>query len=181
MVFTVDHLDQLAYYDVGRAGRKWWKYIMFGLFNFAIVNAYVLKCLANKPLPSNHRQWSLKAFKVALVHQLCDGFSSRKRASMSSAHEVQDVIERDVIPGHDIVRFLGRRKACQACLASNRRTPANRCVVSVYAGVDLGGIPLSRAPQILRRNTRFASTVIRPDYQLLPRFGDPILGLASLD
>ena len=49
------------------------------------------------------------------------------------------------------------------------------------AGVDLGGIPLSRTPQILRRNTRFAGTVIRPDYQLLPRFGDPILGLASLD
>ena len=50
-----------------------------------------------------------------------------------------------------------------------------------WAGVDLGGIPLSRAPQILRRNTRFAGTVIRPDYQLLPRFGDPILGLAPLD
>ena len=129
----VDHLDQFrAYYDVGRAGRKWWKYIMFGLFNFAIVNAYILKCLANKPLPSNRRQWSLKAFKVALVHQLCDGFASRKRASMSSVHEVQDVIERDVIPGHDIVRFVGRKKACQACLASNQRTPANRCVVSVY-------------------------------------------------
>ena len=30
---------------------------------------------------------------------------------------------------------------------------------------------LSRAPQIFRRNTRFAGTVIRPDYQLLPRFG----------
>ena len=51
---------------------------------------------------------------------------------LSSAHEVQDVIDRDVIPGHDIVRFLGRKKVCQACLASNRRTPANRCVVSVY-------------------------------------------------
>ena len=34
----VDHLDQFrAYYDVGIAGRKCWKYIMFGLFNFAIV------------------------------------------------------------------------------------------------------------------------------------------------
>ena len=47
------------------------------------------------------------------------------------------------------------------------------------SGVDLGGIPLSRAPhiplsrapQIFRRNTIFAGTVIRPDYQLLPRFG----------
>ena len=53
--------------------------------------------------------------------------------------------------------------------------------IQFKAGVDLGGIPLSRAPQIFRRNTRFAGTVIRPDYQLLPRFGDPILGLASLD
>ena len=51
----------------------------------------------------------------------------------------------------------------------------------VVSGVDLGGIPLSRAPQIFRRNTRFAGTVIRPDYQLLPRFGDSILWLASLD
>ena len=48
------------------------------------------------------------------------------------------------------------------------------------SGVDLGGIPLSREPQIFRRNTRFAGTVIRPDYQFLPRFGDLILGLASL-
>ena len=48
------------------------------------------------------------------------------------------------------------------------------------SGVDLGGIPLSRAPQISRRNTRFAGTVIRPGYQFLPRFGDLILGLASL-
>ena len=47
-------------------------------------------------------------------------------------------------------------------------------------GVDLGGIPLSREPQIFRRNTRYAGTVIRPDYQFLPRFGDLILGLASL-
>ncbi len=51
----------------------------------------------------------------------------------------------------------------------------------LLSGVDLGGIPLSRAPQIFRQDTRFAGTVIRPDYQLLPRFGDPILGLASLD
>ncbi len=48
------------------------------------------------------------------------------------------------------------------------------------SGVDLGGIPLSRAPQISRRNTRFTGAVIRPDYQFLPRFGDLILGLASL-
>ena len=40
-------------------------------------------------------------------------------------------------------------------------------------GVDLGGIQLSRAPQIFRRNTRYAGTVICPDYQFLPRFWGP--------
>ena len=36
--------------------------------------------------------------------------------------------------------------------------------VCLFAGVDLDGIPLSRAPQIFRRNTRFAGTVIRPSF-----------------
>ena len=36
-----------------------------------------------------------------------------------------------------------------------------------HTGVYLGGIPLSRASQLFRRNTRFALTGIRPDYQFL--------------
>ena len=54
----------------------------------------------------------------------------------------------------------------------NTRQYKKECGTGVY----LGGIPLSRAPQIFRRNTRFAGTVIRPDYQFLPRFGDFFLG-----
>ena len=57
-------------------------------------------------------------------------------------------------------------------LRTHTHTHAAKLVV---AGVDLGGIPLSRAPQISRRDTRFAGTVIRPGYQFLPRFGDLIL------
>ena len=129
----VDHLDQFrSYYNVGRAGKKWWKYVLFGLFNIAIVNAYILWGLANKPLPQNRRKWSLKHFKMALVHQLCDEYCSRKRASGSSRHEVQQVIERNVVPGHDVVRFEGRKRACQACPTARRRTPGNRCVESAY-------------------------------------------------
>ena len=38
----VDHLDQFrGYYNVGRVGRKWWKYVLFGLFNFATVHPEV--------------------------------------------------------------------------------------------------------------------------------------------
>ena len=54
------------------------------------------------------------------------------------------------------------------------KVPHQRLILK--SGVDLGGIPLSRAPQIFRRNTRFAGTVIRPDYQLLPRFGTRFWG-----
>ena len=39
--------------------------------------------------------------------------------------------------------------------------------LGAYSGVYLGGIPLSRAPQIFRRNTKVALTGIRPDYQFL--------------
>ena len=46
----------------------------------------------------------------------------------------------------------------------NKRIVPNKARI---AGVYLGGIPLSRAPQIFRRNTRFALTGIRPDYQFL--------------
>ena len=67
----VDHLDQFRGYYVGRAGRKWWKYVLFGLFNFA------MKCLANRPLPSNQREWSLLTFRMAVMHQMCDNLSSR--------------------------------------------------------------------------------------------------------
>ena len=45
------------------------------------------------------------------------------------------------------------------------------CSLTQSPGVDLGRIPLSRAPHIFRRNTRFAGTVIRPDYQFFRDFG----------
>ena len=70
------------------------------------------------------------------------------------------------------------QKLVKFCTHTHTRLSYSSIDEIVLAGVDLGGIPLSRAPQFFRRNT---STVIRPDYQLLPRFGDLILGLASLD
>ena len=80
----VDHCDQYrAYYKVhvGRTGRRWWKYLFWGLFNQALVNAYILWELSTRPHKKQKRSWSLKAFKIAIVHQLVDGFTSRKRTS----------------------------------------------------------------------------------------------------
>ena len=75
----VDHSDQLrSYYNVGRTGRRWWKYLFWGLLNQAVVNAYILWELSTRPHGRNKRTFSLKAFKLAIIHQLADGFSSWK-------------------------------------------------------------------------------------------------------
>ena len=150
----VDHLDQFRGYYVGRAGRKWWKYVLFGLFNFAMVNAYILKCLANRPLPSNQREWSLLTFRMAVMHQMCDNLSSRKRAAMGSIHEVASVLERNIIKGHDLVLFEGRKKACQACISANRRTPSKRCVETSY-GCSLCRVSLCKSGPCSREHHGF--------------------------
>ena len=60
---------------LGRAGRKWWKYLFWGILNVGIISAYILWMTANRPLPANIRLFSLKSFK--LIHDLCDGYDAR--------------------------------------------------------------------------------------------------------
>ncbi len=75
----VDSSDQLrSYYNVGRSGRRWWKYLFWGLFNQGLINAYILWHESTRPHSKNKRSHSLKAFKVAIIHQLVDGFSSSR-------------------------------------------------------------------------------------------------------
>ena len=53
----VDHLYQMrAHYGVGRAGRKWWKYLFWGILNVDTVNAYILLMAANRPLHVFHSE-----------------------------------------------------------------------------------------------------------------------------
>ena len=69
----VDHLDQMrSYYAVGRSGKRWWKYLFWALLDIGIINACTLWKLCNRPLPSNERQFSLKTFKVLLIHEMGD-------------------------------------------------------------------------------------------------------------
>ena len=133
----VDHLDQFrGYYNVGRAGSKWWKYVLFGLFNFAMVNAYILKCLVNRPLPSNQREWSLLTCRMAVMHQMCDNFSSRKRA-MGSIHAFLQTGARrrsDVLKHYMDVRCVGCPCASQdhvpgSTMASSLQHEQTQCFI----------------------------------------------------
>ena len=73
----VDHSDHLITYYVGRTGRRWGNYLCWGLFNQALISAYILWELRNRP-DGNRLKYSLKAFKLTMIHQLANGFSSRK-------------------------------------------------------------------------------------------------------
>ena len=71
-------MDQLrAYYGVGRAGRRWWKYLLWGVINVDLVNEYVLWTRFNRPLPANKRVFSFKAFKRGLISDLTSEVSDR--------------------------------------------------------------------------------------------------------
>ena len=64
-------MDQLrSYYGVVRTGRRWWKYVFWGIMNIA----QNLWTLCNRPLPANERLFSLKSFKMKLIHNLADDF-----------------------------------------------------------------------------------------------------------
>ncbi|XP_064648759.1 piggyBac transposable element-derived protein 4-like [Lineus longissimus] len=121
----VDHADQLrSYYKVGRTGKKWWKYLFWAMLNVAVVNAYILWLQSNHPLPRKTREYSLKKFKLALVHQMVDGFSGRKNPARGSIGErvVIEVIQDNALPGHTKVCFSGRKRVCVQCSKAKRKT-----------------------------------------------------------
>ena len=48
-----------------------WKHVLFSSTS-RWSNAYILKCVANRPLPSNHREWSL----LSLRWQWCTSYAT---------------------------------------------------------------------------------------------------------
>ena len=72
----VDLSDQLrSYYPSNRKARKWWRYILFFLFDVSIVNAKVLESF----VPNRSKR--LLDFRLELVKGLVGNFSSRKQAT----------------------------------------------------------------------------------------------------
>jgi len=75
----VDTFDQhRGNYDVGRKGKKAWRYLCWFLLNAAIINAFVLyQATSRRQL--RKRRYRHLAFRLELVEQLIGGFSGRKR------------------------------------------------------------------------------------------------------
>ena len=115
----VDRMDQMrAYFPVGRSGRRWWKYLLWGFLNIAVVNAYVLWLACNRPLPANRRLFGLKAVKEKLVRSICDGvIAARNRHVVPPADLPQALytINDVAVEGHPLVKLDGRKRVCQMC------------------------------------------------------------------
>ena len=131
----VDHSDQYrAYYSVGRTGRRWWKYLFWGLLNQTLVNAYILWELSTRPHNKQRRTWSLKAFKMAIVHQLVDGYTSRRRTSagLNLKRPITMVVAKDAYPGHSLVQFGDRKRICVCCKQQRKRTESGHAVQTTF-------------------------------------------------
>jgi hypothetical protein len=132
----VDHLDQLrSYYTVGRTGRKWWKYLFWGMLNIAIVNGYILWYYSTMPHQRNKRLYSLKAFKMLLIHEWADGYTTRKRNVESFAdkqRKIKCILHRNAKPSHRLVEFSGRKRHCTVCKKEGRQTRGQNPIETIY-------------------------------------------------
>ena len=71
----VDRMDQYrSYYSVGRKSMKYWKYILFSLFNIGIINSYIVYKKNNANIPN---RYNLLTFKDALCEEMMKHYKSR--------------------------------------------------------------------------------------------------------
>ena len=97
------------------------------------MNAYIVLLTVQRPLPKSRRHFSLKSYKMKLVHELCDGYSGRKsRAKGQSATAVERVVTPNLKAGHSLVKFDGRKKGCVVCVRNGRRAQSGRSVETSF-------------------------------------------------
>ena len=125
----VDLSDQYrSYYPVGRHSKKFWKALLWYLVNMALVNSYIIYKLTCEKVQCKKVKSHLK-FRMAIVHQMIGGFTSRQRAGRKAAEK--PVIEESNMPGHVLIK--GEKKlACVNCSQLKIRTPKDRSVQTTF-------------------------------------------------
>ena len=109
----VDLNDQLRMkYDVGRNGKKAWRYIFWFLLNSAIVNAYILFQTASRRMNKKKRFCHLD-FRMELIEELIGGFTKRKRTPLNEMGEAGVLVDQENLQGHVSTRMPGDHKTCK--------------------------------------------------------------------
>ena len=150
----VDLNDQMrSYYPSGRPGKKWWRYLLWFLLDVSITNAFILEHLSLHAASSRARR-SLLQFKLELAKQLIGGFCGRKRypGKKRKFASQDNAIAMHNLPGHQEVKFQGRKKACVHCSNHGRKTPSGRTPETTY-GCNRCGVNLCRNSCFLQYHT----------------------------
>ena len=103
----VDLADQHgAYYPVGRPSVRWWRYLCWWLLQVAMVNAFILWKLTNRPAQQQRRGTRHIDFRLEVLRLLCKGRSVRK---------------------HEARQSLSQAGACSAQAANHPQQPMPGC------------------------------------------------------
>ena len=116
----VDKLDQqLAYYNVGRPGKKWWRYLMWHTLSTAIYNTFI--CRGDSP---HHYEvakgYDHMMFRMDIATALINGCCSRKLPGRRSSK--QEVVAPESIKHHVVGKLPGRGKQCVNCSLRGKKT-----------------------------------------------------------
>ena len=127
----VDLADQYrSYYQVGRASRKWWRYLFWFLVQTAMVNSYLVikssgaPTLKRSPL-SHHLLFRMKVLENLLAR--ASGSITRSVSESPSTRSITASKEN-----HKCVRIPGCKKRCYQCAAEKKKTTSNRTPETVY-------------------------------------------------
>lgn len=109
----VDLHDQLRMkYNVGRNGKKAWRYIFWFLLNAAIVNSFILYQAASRRTVKKKRFAHLD-FRMELVKELIGGYSKRKRSQQPEMTNMPLNFDRANMDAHISIRLAGKTKTCK--------------------------------------------------------------------
>lgn len=107
----VDLQDQFrTTYQVGRNGKKSWRYIFWFLLNSAIVNSWIIYNSASTRVTK--KRYRHLDFRLELVQDLIAGFNKRKRSLPERVHLGQ-LVEVENIGGHILSRLPGKKRTCK--------------------------------------------------------------------
>jgi len=125
----VDLHDQMRMkYDVGRNGKKWWKYLFWFLVNCCAVNAYIVYRSVSRRTTSRKRFRQLD-FRMELVRDLVAGFTKRKRPASEPTYV--GLVHQENVHGHVHGKLPGPKRRCRYHLKQlqQRRETVYGCTV----------------------------------------------------
>ena len=121
----------VSYYPVGRKSWKWWRYIIWYLFDLVLSNAYILwqQCVPANITPEELRirvAYKPIWFHGDIANHLRAEFAankSRKRtaASLSAVGQQVPMLAANA-SHHECTKIKGRSKACVLCVLDGVKT-----------------------------------------------------------